>query len=55
VSCAENDSGELVVAEVGEKTGEVYGLGVVRDGGEVGGDEVDDGDVRVEGAGEERG
>lgn len=55
VACAEDDSGELVVAEVGEQTGEVYGLGVVRDGGEVGGDEVDDGDVGVEGAGEEGG
>ena len=56
VACAENNSGELVVAEEGEQTGEVYGLGVVRDGGEVGGDdEVDDGDVGVEGAGEERG
>lgn len=55
VACAQNDSSELVVAEIGEQIGEVYGLGVVRDGGEVDGDEVDDGDVGVEGAGEERG
>jgi hypothetical protein len=35
------------VSEEGEQTGEVYGLGVVRDGGEVGGDQVDHGDVGV--------
>uniref|UniRef100_A0A0D9V1U7 Pentacotripeptide-repeat region of PRORP domain-containing protein n=1 Tax=Leersia perrieri TaxID=77586 RepID=A0A0D9V1U7_9ORYZ len=61
VAGAEYDGGELVVAEVGEKTGELrldgprlVGVGVGVGCREVGRDEVDDGDARVEGARQER-
>ncbi|KAL5223385.1 hypothetical protein ABZP36_028098 [Zizania latifolia] len=60
VAGEDDDGGELVVAEVGEKAGEFgfEGLGLVGvegvGSGEAGGDEVDDGDVGVEGAREER-
>lgn len=61
VAGAEHDGGEFLVAEVGEEAGEVDGFGGlsfgirVYGGGEVGRDEVNDGDVRVQGAWEEGG
>jgi hypothetical protein len=54
VAGAEHDGGELFLAEVGEEAGEVEGLGGLGFG-EMGRDEVDDGDVRVQGARQERG
>uniref|UniRef100_A0A8R7RAJ5 Uncharacterized protein n=1 Tax=Triticum urartu TaxID=4572 RepID=A0A8R7RAJ5_TRIUA len=55
VAGVEHDGGELVLAEVGEQAGEVEDLGGFRVGREVGGDEVDDGDVGIQGAREEGG